>query len=414
MTAEDVLPENTGIIGQPDKANAGWDPHFGYGRVNLAGAMERIESGEIPPEAQLDAPDWFAPINVDRVPASGVAVRGRVAAPHSDAGVGDWGSSTPAARTRSTPSSSRSRALSRHRRASTACSARSPSRSLADLAANCDGSVAATPAARAGPPRTPGRPTRTRAPTPSATPSRSGSPSTRTANADNFGRYRKTLFAYENDGNLDGWPRAVGEGSVDEDLITGSGGEAPPRLYDLDGDNALDVLLPTSSGELYALDSAGDAARELQRRRAGRARARSRSPPRGGSRPSSTARASRCARPRSATSTATASRRSWRPPASTSTPGTPTAARSRASRSGSTRRSREPCVAGAPEPCFDTGRAGDQRRATTSSAASPARRRSPTCAGAGRRGAQARDRRRLARPARLRVRRRRRRRSGTR
>ena len=67
MTAEDVLPENTGAIGLPDKANPGWDPHFGYGRVNLAGAMERIDSGEIPPEAQLDAPDWFAPINVDRV-----------------------------------------------------------------------------------------------------------------------------------------------------------------------------------------------------------------------------------------------------------------------------------------------------------------------------------------------------------
>ena len=50
-----------------DKANPGWDPHFGYGRVDLAAAMKRITTGEIPPEAQIDTPDWFAPIDVDRV-----------------------------------------------------------------------------------------------------------------------------------------------------------------------------------------------------------------------------------------------------------------------------------------------------------------------------------------------------------
>ena len=80
MTAEDVLPANTGVIGPPDKANPGWDPHFGYGRVNMAAAMARIhlKPGQpipagwpcgtrrtcIPPEAQIDAPDWFSPIDV--------------------------------------------------------------------------------------------------------------------------------------------------------------------------------------------------------------------------------------------------------------------------------------------------------------------------------------------------------------
>src|SRR3712207_3084820 len=72
MTAEDVLPENTGSIGLPDKANPGWDSHFGYGRVNLAGAMARIKARRIPPQAQIDAPDWWAPIAVDRAPDSGV------------------------------------------------------------------------------------------------------------------------------------------------------------------------------------------------------------------------------------------------------------------------------------------------------------------------------------------------------
>src|SRR3954454_13845334 len=90
MTAEDVLPENTGQIGLADKANPGWDPHFGYGRVDLAAAMHRISSGRIPPEAQIDAPAWFAPIDVDRVPASGVPITVYVDAPHSASGVGSW------------------------------------------------------------------------------------------------------------------------------------------------------------------------------------------------------------------------------------------------------------------------------------------------------------------------------------
>src|SRR3712207_7915362 len=63
MTAEDVKPANTGLIGQPDKASDGWDPHFGYGRVNLTKAMAAVQAGRIPPEVQIDSPDWFAPIN---------------------------------------------------------------------------------------------------------------------------------------------------------------------------------------------------------------------------------------------------------------------------------------------------------------------------------------------------------------
>jgi hypothetical protein len=257
MTAEDVLPENTGSIGLPDKASPGWDPHFGYGRVNLAGAMARIESGEIPPEAQLDAPDWFAPINVDRVPDGGVAVRGRAAAPHSDAGVGDWrveyACGQDALDTVFQPIPGLSGSGPQDGVLGTI-----PKAIVTDLAAGCDGSVAADA----------GRPGGTAAdawpadPYPSPDPERHAFQIRLTVeeagNPGNFGRYRKTLFAYENDGNLGGWPKAVGEGSVDDELITGSGGEAPPRLYDLDGDNALDVLLPTSSGELYALDSAGD------------------------------------------------------------------------------------------------------------------------------------------------------------
>ncbi|MGH2923693.1 MAG: S8 family serine peptidase, partial [Solirubrobacterales bacterium] len=95
MSAEDVRPGNAlnlnlGLIGAPfvDKAAIGWDPHFGYGRVNLAGALARIAADDVPPEVQIDSPDWFSPINVDRL-GGGLPVRAHIAAPHS-AGVGDW------------------------------------------------------------------------------------------------------------------------------------------------------------------------------------------------------------------------------------------------------------------------------------------------------------------------------------
>ena len=89
MTAEDVRPLNTGLIGPADKANIGWDPHFGYGRVNLAAAMKRIHDDRIPPVAQIDSPDWFAPVNVDRLPAAGLEVTGLADDLHG-AGVGSW------------------------------------------------------------------------------------------------------------------------------------------------------------------------------------------------------------------------------------------------------------------------------------------------------------------------------------
>ena len=55
------------------------------------------------------------------------------------------------------------------------------------------------------------------------------------------------------DGNLSGWPKPVGSGSDPTSYRTGSGGETSTRMYDLDGENTLEVLTATSSGELHAL-----------------------------------------------------------------------------------------------------------------------------------------------------------------
>ena len=257
MTAEDVRPLNTGIIGVPDKAQIGWDPHFGYGRVNLAGAMARIKAERIPPEAQIDSPDWFTPVNVDQL-EGGLPIRGYVAAPHSETGVGQWqldyacGADAPDSSFQPIPGASGTGAAD-------GLLATMPKALLEHLADTCDGSVGtdfgrpvgdlddATPPGDAYPEPDPERHSiQIR-----LTVQELGRP-------NNVGRYRKALFAYRDDGNLEGWPRPIGSDSNPNQFRTGSGGEVPSRLFDLDGDNALDVVQATSSGELHVLDSSGD------------------------------------------------------------------------------------------------------------------------------------------------------------
>ena len=257
MSAEDVLPENTGSIGLPDKASKGWDPHFGYGRANLAKAMAMIAAGRIPPEAQIESPDWFAPINADRVPGRGVPVRATIAAPHSESGVGAWRleyvcgqdgldsdfKQVPFARGRGERRGGVIGVLSKEL--------------ITRLADECDGAVDNDAGSPAGGPNNPWP----QDPYPDPDPQRhvfqirlvveeAGDPS-------NIAISRKSLHAYRDDGLRRGWPRPIGLGSRAQDYITGSGGEASPRLFDVNGDNKLDVLLPTSSGELWALDGRG-------------------------------------------------------------------------------------------------------------------------------------------------------------
>jgi Subtilase family/RTX calcium-binding nonapeptide repeat (4 copies) len=252
MTAEDVLPGNTGAIGLPDKAVAGWDPHFGYGRVNLARAMQRIDENRIPPEAQIDSPDWFAPIDVDRVPASGVEIRGRAQARD---GVGEW--EIDIACGADTPDANFSRLLA-GMGAVNGSFGSIPKAKLVDLAQNCNGEVAGDAGRPAGTATSGAWPAD---PYPDPDPERHVFQIRLTVHAEgdpgNFGRYRKSLHAYSDDGNLAGWPRAVGSGADQSQYRTATGGEASPRMWDVDGDNALDVIVPTSSGELHALRSDG-------------------------------------------------------------------------------------------------------------------------------------------------------------
>ncbi len=203
MTAEDVRSDNTGVDRRcRTRPRTGWDPHFGYGRVNLAAAMKRIANDDVPPEAQIDSPAWFAPINVDRIDAGGLDITGRIDSAHGT--VGDWRDRVRlrAGRSRLRVRRDSGRQL-RYGRRATASSETFRKTLIDSLAATCDerGDRRRRPTGGRAP-RAPGPPT----PIPDPDPERHAFQIRLTAeedgNADNFGRYRKTLFAYEDDGNL--------------------------------------------------------------------------------------------------------------------------------------------------------------------------------------------------------------------
>ncbi len=78
MSADDIdVPES---LTDPTKfpSGPGWDLYFGYGRNNARASVDMVMSGNIPPEADIVAPDWFEPIDADARPS--VAITGRVGA----------------------------------------------------------------------------------------------------------------------------------------------------------------------------------------------------------------------------------------------------------------------------------------------------------------------------------------------
>src|SRR5262249_14541348 len=84
MTADDVdvaesrSPDRS-ISARFASSKAGWDQRFGYGRANVAHAIDAVGSRLIPPEVDVTAPEAFAPIYADRTQGQ-VAIEGRIAA----------------------------------------------------------------------------------------------------------------------------------------------------------------------------------------------------------------------------------------------------------------------------------------------------------------------------------------------
>jgi subtilase family protein/VCBS repeat protein len=243
MTAEDVVPENTRGTGVPDPSQYGWDQHFGYGRPDLALAMERIADGKIPPQALITSPDWFAPLNVSQ--RTSVQVGASLSAPRASGytwklqwapgiepcdsdfrDVAKGSGTSPRNGTLGTIDLTAVRAALDARKLSSSCP--NPPQPVTG------GSTPDPTAPAKGPgdvdPNEPAFTVRVVV----------------TDSEGNRGEDRKVLFAYRDTTLHPGWSKALG-----------TGGEASERLYDLNGDNKLDIVLADSSGELHVFNADG-------------------------------------------------------------------------------------------------------------------------------------------------------------
>ncbi|MCW3069626.1 MAG: hypothetical protein JWL67_2251 [Solirubrobacterales bacterium] len=80
QTAERALGGNTEGAGVADPganptlpADQQWTSHFGWGRANIGAAVGAVQSGNIPPEAAINGPDWYAPLTGASVKITGLA-----------------------------------------------------------------------------------------------------------------------------------------------------------------------------------------------------------------------------------------------------------------------------------------------------------------------------------------------------
>src|SRR5437870_2248125 len=274
LTADDVLPGDTLGTGDPDPSQPGWDQHFGYGRVNLRAALVRLGvpaldiAAKIPPEATLERPAWFQVLDPDldndgvneslMVPIVGTAAadRGATTSLHwtLEFGIGIEPTSFTQFAMGSSPG---------HVGFDDSSPPRRPGALLTNL--NLADVMAAFPPGTdfSAPPSGPvvqgqaNIPSNQFAFTVRLRVRDDDDPSCLTtppALPCNLGEDRKVFFVHHDPTKHKGWPIAIdanGDGLID------GGGEPPPHMIDLDGDNVMELVQATAAGRIYAFRADG-------------------------------------------------------------------------------------------------------------------------------------------------------------
>ncbi len=232
QTAERVTTGNTLGTGVPDPAADPtkpsidqWTSHFGWGRVDLGKAATVAQSGKIPPEAAIDSPDWYAPVTGNSLAIHGLA-RARFATGGAFHWKVEWGAGE----------------------APTSWNTVSSGDSTADVS---DFGAVDMTAVRAAlqsfnPPPDTGGPTLS---TVSPNPYRSEFTVRLVVRGDGIPTpgVDRRVFTSARDSTLrNGFPKRMG-----------TGGEAPIRYADLNGDNVQELVVPTEDGVIHAYEPDG-------------------------------------------------------------------------------------------------------------------------------------------------------------
>jgi hypothetical protein len=232
QTAERVLSANTEGAGVADPgANPAlppdqqWTTHFGWGRANVGAAVGAVASGDIPPEAAINSPDWYAPLTGSSAQINGLA-RARFATGGSLHWKLMWGAGqAPSAWTTVREGDS--------------------SGTVTDFGAIDLNAVRSALASYVVPPD-------------------AGGPTFGAGAANPFQKQFTVQLEVNGQGiSLAGIDRRVFTTFTDPTLKPGypkrigSGGEAPTRYADLNGDNVQELIVPSEDGQIHAYEPNG-------------------------------------------------------------------------------------------------------------------------------------------------------------
>ncbi len=215
LTAAEVALATTYPSGE------GWDPFYGYGRINAGRAVERVAAGDIPPTMDVSSPGWFETVD----PGVGtLLIEGYVAAERSasytyavDYGVGD----DPRAWTSLATGSGTARfegTLATLDLATLDTSAMLEAERTETILERMDRVFAPAVTVRV-----------------------------RVTDADGrVGESRKTFFVYPDPDTVAGFP-----------IDLGTSGESSPILADLDDDGVFEIVIADASGSVHAFTGSG-------------------------------------------------------------------------------------------------------------------------------------------------------------
>jgi hypothetical protein len=232
QTAERVLTGNTEGAGVPDPgadpslpSDEQWSTHFGWGRVDLGAAVGAVIAGNVPPETAINSPDWYAPLTGSSAEIEGLA-RARFTTGNQLHWKLMWGAGE-------TPSSW------------TTVHEGNSSGTVTDFGSIDLEAVRTALASYVVPPD-------------------AGGPTFAAGAANPFQKQFTVQLEVSGPGiAMTGIDRRVFTTFTDPTLKPGypkrlgSGGEAPTRYADLNGDNVQELIVPTEDGEVHAYEPDG-------------------------------------------------------------------------------------------------------------------------------------------------------------